>query len=30
MNDRELDAQKFINSIAQNADAERWPAMHGR
>jgi hypothetical protein len=30
MNDREPDAQKFINSIAQNAEAERRPAMHGR
>ena len=28
--DRESDAQKFINSIAQDADAERRLAMHGR
>jgi hypothetical protein len=27
---REPDAQKFINSIAQKADAERRPEMHGR
>jgi hypothetical protein len=30
MKKREPDAQKFIHSIAQNADAERRHAMHGR
>jgi len=30
MTDREPDAQKFINSIAQDADAERRLALRGR
>jgi hypothetical protein len=30
MTDREPDAQKFINSIAQKADAERRLALRGR
>jgi hypothetical protein len=30
MEEREPDAQKFINSIAQNADAKRGRGMHGR
>jgi hypothetical protein len=28
--EREPDAQKFINSIAQKADAERRHKLHGR